>query len=206
MKKRKTQNDRGEAALRKMLSGEKRSEEAKAILPKARRYVLEHRNELECCPFCNRNIKDREESIYLELMVTLFKVYEWCRYKGKHEFTMKDIRHLMGPVNYSRFGNLDHYGGIIYKTEKQNGHFGMNLERAGEFFRGERDIPLKRMVSKVTGETVAETRGFAKDLPKLKDYLDEHGDYINASPAAPEVIVPSKRGLPTVEETQQKLL
>lgn len=190
---------KGVKAMQKLIARSTK-EEVKASIPAIRKYVHEHRNELEHCPFCNRNITDREESIYRELMESLYRVYRWCGERGVHEFEMKDIRHLLGQVNYTRFGNLHHYGGIIYRPEKSgkksSGKFGINMERAREFFRNERDIPVKRVVSLVTGETVAETRVFMRDIPGLSQFMDEDGNYDHRTHLPLTATVPSRRGLP----------
>lgn len=160
----------------------------KAAMPNIRAYVHKHRNELQYCPFCDRKISDREESLYAELIADLYKVYRWCGEHKRHEFGMKDIRHLLSKVNYTRFGNLDHYGGIVYKPKAEGqdkGVFGINMERAKEFFEGKRDIPLRRTVSLITGETIAEVRGFIKDIPPLVEFIDENGQYDPDAEIAP---------------------
>lgn len=169
--------------------------EVKESIPKIRSYVHKERNKLEYCPFCERRIADREESLYRELIVDLAKVYRWCGEHKRHEFEMSDIRHLLSKVNYTRFGNLDHYGGIVYKPDKtgpkNKGDFGIHMARAKEFFEGTRDIPIKRTVSLITGQTIAEVRGYVFDIPRLVDFLDENGIYdpkahiVIEKPAAP---------------------
>lgn len=195
----------GERSLRKLLVG--RSEEAQTMLPRVRAYVQENRNTLEHCPFCSRNIKDREEALYLELMKSLYLVLKWCEERDRHEFTMKDVRHLLGQINYTRFGNLDKYGLIYIPDGAPKGHYGINRKTLREFFSGHRDIIIKRMVNLTTGQTCAETRAYLKDIPNLAQFMDSQGEFDHHSPSTPPEIVPSRRGLPTVEEAQtQKTL
>ena len=188
---------RGMVALNVLMEG--RKEITKEILPKVKNTINTHRNELQNCPMCNNSIQDRTESIYRELIESLYRVYKWCGMKKKHEFRMMEIKHLLGHSDYSRFGNLRHYGGIVYKPVKgikSSGQYGINMKRAKEFFQGLRSIPMKRVISRIDGNTVAETRVTIKDIPGIVDFLNEDGNYDHEFEPIIEDVQPSPRGLP----------
>lgn len=178
-------------------------EEVKNSLGGIKKWIHEHRNELGYCPMCNAHIEDRTESIYAELIASLYRVMRWCEQKGRHEFKMTDIRHLLGQINYTRFGNLVHYGGVVYPIKNEDGkrmrgHFGLNMERAREVFANERAFPLAKTYDMITGECIAETCVFVKDIPALKQFIDESGQYHPESFGQPLNPQPSKRGVPLV--------
>lgn len=204
----KSLNKNGLMAMQKVID-RSQSEEIKAKLPAVRKFIQANRNDLGFCPMCDRKIADREESIYAELISDLYKVYQWCGEHRRHEFEMKDIRHLLSKVNYARFGNLDHYGGIVYKpagSTGRDGHFGINMARAKEFFAGERDIPLSRTVSLISGETVGEVRGTIRDIPALRHFLDQDGRYDPDAPVHPhKKIISSKERQEALAAARQRV-
>jgi hypothetical protein len=203
VQKTRTQQENGEASLKKLQFASTQPI-VKDAMPLMKKYIHEHRNDLGTCPFCDRSIMDRDESIYKELIMSLYRVYRWCGENKTHEFNMKDVRHLIGKIDYPRFGNLHHYGGIVYRPgtgvkKKNNGVYGINMERAREFFRGTRDIPVKRTIDMITGLTIAETRVYVKDIPELKTFIDEDGNYDHRAPVCVDYTAPSKRGLPLTD-------
>lgn len=189
-------------ALAKLLA-KSTKEEVKAAIPAIEKWIHENRNDIGYCPFCKAHIEDRVESIYAELIASLYRVMRWCEQKNIHEFKMTDIRHLLGQINYTRFGNLVHYGGVVYPIKNEDGkrmrgHFGLNLERAREVFENKRAFPLAKTYNMITGECIEETCVFVKDLPALKQFIDENGQY--HPEAFGETLNPqqSKRGVPLV--------
>lgn len=197
--------DNGETAMRKLLL-QSQNEVVQGAIPSIKNFIHRERNELKNCPFCNSHIEDRVESIYAELINGLYLVMRWCEAKGIHEFKMKDIRHLLGQINYTRFGNLVHYGGVIYpikdeKGKRMTGHFGLNMERVREVFANTRAFPVAKKIDMITGETIEETCVFIKDMPSLKEYIDEAGTYhpeaFNINPAD---VVASRRKVPPVSK------
>ena len=149
-------------------------------------FIHEHRNKMERCPYCNSSIKDRKIAIYKGLVDALYKVYCWCGQHKKHEFKTKEIKHLLGKNEYNRFGDLVRFGGIVYKPKlygkSQKASFGINMARAKEFFRGERDIPLQIIVDQISGETISEIRGKVSDFPELYMFIDKNGLYDHEIP------------------------
>jgi len=136
-----------------------------------KKYIHEHRNEMDRCPYCNASIKDRKVALYKGLIDSLYKVYCWCGEHRKHEFETKEIRHLLGRNEYARFGDLVRFGGLVYKPkiagESEKALFGINMARAKEFFRSERDIPLQIVLDQISGDIIHEVRGKVGDFPEL---------------------------------------
>jgi hypothetical protein len=144
--------------------------------------LIRRRNEIGNCPLCNSNIADRKVSLYKGLINSLHKVFCYLGWKHKHEFEMKEIKHLLGKNEYARFGDLVRFGGIVYKPKDEEGktrkaYYGMNMARANEFFRGEREIPVCITINQITNEIVSSDYVKVDDFPELKDYLDENGLY-----------------------------
>ncbi len=67
------------------------------------------------CPYCHRIIDKREIAMYAGLAQALWQVFKWCGEKGKHEFKMSEVRHLLGRNEYARFGDWVLFGGLVYK-------------------------------------------------------------------------------------------
>lgn len=147
-----------------------------------KKYIHDKRNQIERCPYCNGSIKDRKIALYKKLVDTLYKVYCWCGENKKHEFHTKEIRHLLGKIEYTRFGDFVRFGGIMYKPKtadgkSEKGLFGINMARAKEFFNGVREIPLQITVDQITGEVVDEVRGKVWDFPELSAFIKANGLY-----------------------------
>lgn len=179
-------------------------EEVRQSLPAIKNYVHNKRNELGFCPFCNGHIEDRIESIYAELLTALYKVMRWCEEHGRHEFQTKDIRHLLGQINYTRFGNLVHYGGVVYPIKdesgkRKRGYFGLNIERAREVFANKRPFPMAKKIDMITGECIEETCVLVKDIPALAKFIDADGNYHPEQFTIDGIDThPSKRGVPAL--------
>lgn len=145
-------------------------------------YIHLNRNEIGRCPCCNGNIKDRTVSIYKGLVESMYKVYCYLGEKRKHEFKMKEIKHLLSKNDYARFGDLVRFGGILYKAKdeegkREKGRYGMNMKRAKEFFNGERTIPMQIVIDQIKDEILEKTQVGINDIPELTAYLTENGLY-----------------------------
>ena len=141
------------------------------------------RNELGRCPVCNSNIKDRTVALYSELLRDLYRVYDWCLQKGVHEFKMSQVRHLIDKMSYARFGDLVRFGGVVYRPEvaigiASKGKYGINMERAATFFRGDYQIPLYIVINPVTREVVDSHFVTVRDIPELARFLDAEGVFV----------------------------
>ena len=161
---------------------------------KEKAYIHANRNGIGHCPYCNANIKDRKIALYKKLVDTLYQIYCWCGKNRRHEFHTKDIRHLLGKIEYTRFGDFVRFGGIVYKPkvdgESEKALFGINMARAKEFFSGQRDIPLQITVDQITGEIVDEVRGKVGDFPELSAFIKSNGLYDHEIPVQ-EVLLKS---------------
>ncbi len=150
----------------------------------ARQTLLENRNECGKCPLCNGTVSDLPISIYAELAAQLYVVYRWCGEHQRHQFQMKDIRHLLDKNGYTRFASLIRCSnGILYRPGDEDGenlpkgHYGINMGRARAFFRRERTIHLSIMVNQITGEKTVVRDVYVDQIPPLKAMLDKDGLY-----------------------------
>lgn len=132
--------------------------------------------EKQCCPTCGQNISPRRITLYKGLADALYRVYEWCLKNKVHEFTRKDIKHLMLDENCTaRFGDWVMFGGLVYKDGK--GNYGLNLERCKNFFENKLSIPstiLKDPITQTLEKTDYKT---ISEIQPLTDYLDVQGNY-----------------------------
>jgi hypothetical protein len=176
--------------------------------------VLDKRNEIEFCPVCGANIKDRTVSLYKGLIDALYKIYCWCGEKRRHEFETKEIKHMLGMNEYARFGDLIRFGGIVYKPEGENkthekAHFGINMGRARDFFKGEYKIPMQITLNQITNEIIEATYVKVSDFPELLELITEKGlyDYEKVlTPAEVDWERQRKSGLKPVGELKQNPL
>lgn len=135
----------------------------------------EFRNLQVDCPLCGQNVQDRTVTVYQSLIDDLYTVYKWCGERQRHEFAMKDIRHILGQVNYTRFGDLVRFGGIVYKLGKAQ--YGINMARAKEFFAGQRQIPVQITLNQLTNEIIDSQYVDVHHFPKLTELLTKEGLY-----------------------------
>lgn len=139
------------------------------------------RNEIKQCPFCNSPIADRRVSLYKELIDALYRVYCWCGKNKRHEFEMKDVRDLLGKMEYARFGDFVRFGGLIYRPKvegkSKRGMYGLNMARSKEFFAGTRDIPVQIILDQITNEIISEVRCKVNDFPELSRLIGKEGLY-----------------------------
>ncbi len=153
---------------------------------KEKAFIHTNRNHMGNCPYCNGSIKDRKVAIYKGLVDSLYKVYQWCGKKGRHEFRMHDIRDLLGKNEYNRFGDLVRFGGIVYKPKlygkSEKAKYGINMQRAKEFFNGQREIPLQIVLDQISGEVLSSVNGKIGDFPELYKFLKENGLYDHEIP------------------------
>ena len=97
-------------------------------------------NQKNRCPTCGHAIDKREIALFSGLVEALWRVLKWCEEKQRHEFSRKEIEHLIpGGSEKARFGDLVLFGGLVYKNKKAR--YGLNMERCDEFFSGRMSIP-----------------------------------------------------------------
>lgn len=179
--------EKGEEAMR-TLARMATKDETKAVIPVLRAKVEENRNELGHCPFCSQPIHDVTETFTKQTMVNvLFVLVQWCEEKRVHEFDMKDVKHLLDHTQHANLNHLVYTDGIFYRPEdaegKQvKGRYGIHLERAHEFFRGERKALVQIISNRFTGERVGETWKYIHEFPDITDFLDKYGQYVVPKP------------------------
>ncbi len=134
------------------------------------------------CSQCGHIIDERAMQINTSLVLALKQVVRWCIEKSKHEFKMSEIRDVIGPVAYSKFADWVYFGGILYRPlvegKTVKGLYGLNMQRAVQFFRGEYQIPKKIWRNPVTRELRHEDLATIRQLPKLIEFLDENLNYV----------------------------
>lgn len=127
-------------------------------------------------------VQHRTISLYRGLISCLYRVYCWCGEKKVHEFKRKEVNHLIGKVEYARFGDLIRFGGLVYKPKDNDGkshkaEYGINMARAKQFFANEYKIPVQITVNQITNEIIAATYVSVKDFPSIVEFLTKDGLY-----------------------------
>lgn len=140
------------------------------------------RNHIKNCPMCGQSVEDRVITIYEDLIDQLYAIYCWCGEKKRHEFTTKEIKHLLNHNGYARFGDfVKCSGGILYRPEVDGkttkGVYGLNMARAKAFFRGEREMPMQVSLNQLTNEKRVLRTAKIGDFPTLTALLNEKGLY-----------------------------
>lgn len=169
--------------------------------------IAEDRNAIKNCPVCDQLIDDVKTSYSIHTAVdVLYKLVQWCRANGRHEFDVAEVKGFLDHTQYANVNHLDRFAGIVYRpmnpetSEPYKGKFfGINLQRADEFFRNERAAPVQIVTNRLTGERVAVTQKYLKDFPQFQEFLDDRGAY------DPDRIIPDAgsvqyQSLPTVPE------
>ena len=131
------------------------------------------------CPQCQQPIKDdwREIAITNQLLQAIWKVYKWSEEKGKTEFKMGDIGHLLDTKQYATFNNVAKVAPAIISSEKK-GEYKIDLEWCDKFFKGEVAIPVTAWRHGITKETRPDKLAHISEVPALTEFLDQDGDYI----------------------------
>lgn len=153
-----------------------------------KKVTQEHRNELDGCSICNRPIEDVQTQYPKEVVLEILGIAMlYVRITGEHEFTVADLQKKTGKqLTHTAYCNINHFvrfGGIMYRPidpetgEKyKSSHFGINMQRAREFFRGERPCPIKIMHNRFTNEST-HTNVMIGDFPHMIDLIDDEGNY-----------------------------
>lgn len=134
------------------------------------------------CSLCGQTEPElRQVPITKQLVAALWHVYRWCERERRHEFRRRDvteeIKRSYGEVATGNFGYLVHFGGILYRPDgKKRGYWGMNMERARAFFRGEYRVPERIVIR--AGQVVERGRDIAvSEVPSVSEFFDANDDY-----------------------------
>lgn len=158
------------------------------------------------CPCCTQPIGEVITSYTDSTSIrTLYKLVAWCRENKVHEFKSSDVKHLLDHTQYANMNHLDRFGGIVYRPQNpktgkpyQSTYYGINMERAREFFRNERPAPVQLVTNRITGERIASTDKLMRDFPGMGEFLDGDGMYDPEHIVSDYKAVPRQDGLPTV--------
>lgn len=137
------------------------------------------------CPTCGHKhkISEREIGLYQGMVKALWSVFKWCEQKGRHEFQISEVKDLIGKNEYARFGDWKKFGGLVY-TPIENGkslgkgHYGLNLPRCDEFFKGTYKIPSRVWKKPLNGELEGVDYKTIHEIPKLSALLNADNEYI----------------------------
>ena len=156
-----------------------------------RNYIIINRNSLGRCPCCNSNISDRKLTLHSETVSDLYKVYCWCSEKGKSEFPMGDVKHLMSKTSYANFSKfLRMSGGIVYRPEKDGKKdkslYAIDMVKAKSFFSGQRTMTVQATLNQITDTIVDRKESYVYDFPSVMSYLKTNGLYDYEKKAAVE--------------------
>ena len=98
----------------------------------------------EICPHCFQTINNRQFTMFKDLAVALYDVWQWCiRNNRSTDIKRSEIKHLFKTENVSgRFGDLKYLmeecvGG------KKKGYYDFDLRKIGLFFSGKLSIPTE---------------------------------------------------------------
>ncbi len=113
------------------------------------------------------------------MIKALIRVYYWCNKTKKHEFSRKEMKHLLkGSDNdIARWGDLVYFGGLVYKPQGK-GTWGINLERCREFISGKSEIPTEIYKNPITKEITKDAYRKINQIKNLSEFLDENKNYI----------------------------
>jgi hypothetical protein len=162
------------------------------------------RNEIKNCPCCDRIVTDATVTYSAELFEDLHKVFKWCEQKDKFQFYMRDIREIIRTSNYGTFAHLTYAGGLVYRPEiaaddPKKELYGINRERTEQFFRQLHRVPVWIRYNPITGKTLETKYDTLENIPKLREYLTETGDYDPHKTITPKTATP-KPNYPGVED------
>ena len=126
------------------------------------------------CPCCGQTINRRVISLYKGMIPPLVRVYKWCITNDRHEFTRKEIKHLLHTDSeMARFGDWVMFGGLMYKPEGRRGIWGMNMERTQMFLGGYHMIPTVIIKDPITKELEKNDYAYIFEIPNLNVFFKD---------------------------------
>lgn len=148
-----------------------------------RKLVQENNNEVGYCPCCDARVSDKKVSFNKDTVRSIHRIYRWCGEKEKHEFKTSEVKHMMDKTSYANIGHLKKFGGIFYRPtdpetgKTRRGLWGMNMERAKEFFEGKRTAPVQIIKDRFTDKIIASTEKYIGEFPDIREFLQDNGLY-----------------------------
>lgn len=133
------------------------------------------------CPTCGHKHVTSPRKIHVtkDMVRGLVQVYSFCKGKGDYHFTRKEVKPLFaGETLTATFGNWIYFGGILFKPEGKRGYWGINMERATAFLKGDLLIPEYVVKDPVTKDvTQSMGRVNVHNVKGVYELLDENGDF-----------------------------
>lgn len=133
----------------------------------------------EICPHCFQTINNRQFTMFKDLAVALYDVWQWCiRNNRSTDIKRSEIKHLFKTENVSgRFGDLKYLmeecvGG------KKKGYYDFDLRKIGLFFSGKLSIPTEIIKNGKSNELTLLKYRTIHDIPKISEFLTEKQDFI----------------------------
>jgi hypothetical protein len=134
----------------------------------------------QSCPTCGQSVNEREIALFSGMVRSLLRIMLWCEKEGRYEFSRKEIKHLLKKDSeIAHFGDWILFGGLVYRPEgRGKGHYGINKQRAEDFFAGRTQIPTVIWKNPLNGELRPEKYRTINEIPALTTFLDEAGEYV----------------------------
>ena len=133
--------------------------------------------EKQSCPCCGQSVNKRLIRVDSSMVQSLKSIYTWAKETGRHEFKRKEIAHLFKTDSeVGHFGDWVHFGGIFYK--KQKGSWGIHLERAYSFLKGEAEITLEVYYDPLAKTYEVAKTGKVRDVRHILSLIAPDGSYI----------------------------
>ena len=130
------------------------------------------------CPTCGQSVNKRQIPFYTGMVKALLNVYVWCIQKDRHEFSKKEVKHLMSDVSSAVVAYWRWFGGLVYNPDGSKGHYGINMTRCESFFNGVLEIPIEVWTDPLTKKIELTRTATIGQIPHLKEFLDENQNYI----------------------------
>ena len=141
------------------------------------------------CPTCGKGhtISNRPIPMTRGKAMALNRIFRWCHEKGRHEFQISEIDHLLGKSSYANMSTLIHFGGLVYRPSKSvdkayfgSGWYGLNMERCAKFFNNDYAIPKIVYRDMVTGEYMHDENDkvLFNKIPNIQKFIDKEGHFV----------------------------
>ena len=129
------------------------------------------------CPTCGHALNARRITIIKTMVLSLRSVYTWCIENNRHEFKRSEVSHLFKvEAETTHFGDWIHFGGLLYKREQ--GEWGMNMERTKEFLEGRLAINTVCVIQPINKATRLSDPRIVTHIKGISDFLDSDGRFI----------------------------